>query len=57
MINRACVFSNRTYASQVKEQKFLGLDLCALTSDAEKRLFAFFTTSDMWLFHERLFAI
>ena len=29
MINRACVFSNRPYASQVEEQKFLGLDLCA----------------------------
>ena len=30
MINRACVFSNRPYASQVEEQKFHGLDLCTL---------------------------
>ena len=32
MINRACVFSNRPYASQVEEQKFHGVDhdLCAL---------------------------
>ena len=30
MINAACVFSNRPYTSQIEEQKFLRIDLCAL---------------------------
>ena len=50
-INRACVFSNRPYTSQVEKQKLLRLDLCALklAQKIHGCFFPLFTTSDMWL--------
>ena len=48
MINRACVSSNRPYTSQIEEQKFLRIDLCALKL-AQKKTGACLLSLQPWI--------